>query len=193
MSADLSFDEMRSIKVLVVPIGSNSLFSQQFQFLTKHTEIPLYEAKPNNWNENSSVFKYMKWNIGYFLYKFQRYDQLMTSGNIYLLKIVFKFYFLYYDDIAYCIDIKDSLNPFKNFSIIIGLINYPEIKNTSIDSQLNLYVDKYPDIMVKRVFVFNYSFDEVNVCISPSSPYITSGVWEIFPPENKNEEGHSMV
>jgi hypothetical protein len=95
--------------------------------------------------------------------------------------------------ISYFIDIKDSLNPFKSFSIIIGLINYPEIKNTSIDSQLNLYVEKYPDIMVKRVFIFNYSFDEINVCISPTSPYITSGVWEIFPPENKNEEGHSMV
>ena len=81
LSFDQSFDNLRQIGVLVVPIGVNSLFDIQFKDISKITEMSLLDLRPNTWTSALSPLKYMRWDCGYFLYEFNRYDKARPTSE----------------------------------------------------------------------------------------------------------------
>ena len=65
-----SFEDTRSIKVLVIPIGENSLFDTHFDIISKFHCLPIYELnRPSNWKSTNKVFKYFDWNKHAFPHK----------------------------------------------------------------------------------------------------------------------------
>ena len=77
---------------------------------------------------------------------------------------------------------------------MIGLINYTELGSTDVDSEIRHYLKRFPHILVKRVFLFNYPFDgspmaDVNL---PTYGHQESGTLEVFPP-NQVCDGGNMV
>jgi hypothetical protein len=80
LSLNQTFDETRSIKVLVVPIGTNSLFDEHFQVVSNLRDVPFYELnRPPAVPNQSSPFRYFNWNDGNLLFEFQRYDRVLIG------------------------------------------------------------------------------------------------------------------
>lgn len=105
LSCCQTFDDTRTIKVLVVPIGNNSLFDEHFQVsirfplvpyanddfrqvVSKLREIPFYELnRPTSNGAKSnilpSVLKHFDWNHGNLRYEYLRYDRfLLGPGDL---------------------------------------------------------------------------------------------------------------
>ena len=81
-----SFDETRAIRALVVPIGPNTLYDEQYEQLSRFKELPLFEVRPNNWNVKDTPFKYINWDQGCFLFDYVRYDRVTPASKIYELQ-----------------------------------------------------------------------------------------------------------
>lgn len=73
--------------------------------------------------------------------------------------------------------------------MIMGLINYPELGNADIDKQLSYFSRRHENVLLCRVFVFNYSFENSVPLKGPSGD---PNSLIIFPPEGECEGG-SMV
>ena len=74
-----TFDDSRAIRVLVVPIGENSLFDFHFHTISQLREVPLSElSKPSQWNpEVNNGFRHFEWyNRGSILFEYLRYDRV---------------------------------------------------------------------------------------------------------------------
>ena len=87
----------------------------------------------------------------------------------------------------------ENFQPFRRVLVIIGLINFPELGDVNIEKELARYANKYPHIIIKRVFVFNYSFEDTASITIPQCPTLDPGTLEIFPPDKESQNGDSMV
>ena len=77
--------------------------------------------------------------------------------------------------------------------MLIGLINYSELGSTDIDNEINRYLKRYPHILTKRIFLFNYPFDGTASSVNlPTYGHQESGTLEVFPPD-QDCEGGNMV
>jgi hypothetical protein len=62
---------------LVVPIGTNNIFSKQFHVVARERDLPLYElSRPSRW-KSAHVFNYNVWNRGSLIF-----DYLKVSDPI---------------------------------------------------------------------------------------------------------------
>lgn len=77
--------------------------------------------------------------------------------------------------------------------MIIGLINFPELAQTNIESELEYYSKRHPHLLLRRLFLFNYSFDDKEVLEVPVCPGLEADTLEVFPPDQACEGGSSMV
>ncbi len=67
-------DVARMIRVLVVPIGENSLFDSHFEIVARRRELNLFELnRPGEWKLSNSPYRNFKWNIGNFSFEYLRY------------------------------------------------------------------------------------------------------------------------
>ena len=124
LSIDKStFNDPRSIKVLVVPIGQNSLFDAHFQTIsvTRDTCVKSL-TKPSSWTkENNQGFKHFNWSQGNLLFDYLRYDRVPNGpGDL------------------------DEFQSSRRVLMIIGLINYPELEeNPAVKIQEELELQVY--------------------------------------------------
>jgi hypothetical protein len=131
--------------------------------------LPLININIYTRDSLSTPFKYYDWNVGNLLFEFIKYDPNKNYSS--------------------------ELQNFQNSNrilMIIGLINFPELGEESVENSnyINDELDKisnfYPSIIIKRFFIFNFSFDlNINDKI-PSIPVGTRGDPDsvvIFPPD----------
>ena len=140
-----SFEDTRSIKVLVIPIGENSLFDTHFDIISKFNCLPIYELnRPSNWKSTNKVFKYFDWN---------------NSGNSSLT-----FDYLRYDRVSNAPGDLDNFQCTRRVLMVIGLINYPELGRSvdKIEEELDYFSRRHPYVVLRRIFVFNYTFDQIS-------------------------------
>ncbi|KAJ1415677.1 hypothetical protein B484DRAFT_158849, partial [Ochromonadaceae sp. CCMP2298] len=134
----LNVDEARTVKVVVVPIGNNSLFDVHFQAVSNVRRVPFYELnRPNA--ANTSPFPHFSWTDGTLLFDFLRYDRA-APGDI------------------------SNFQSSKRVLVIMGLINYPELvasgNKVNVDEEMDFFARRHPHALLRRHFVFNYSFDD---------------------------------
>jgi hypothetical protein len=120
LSLDQTFDDTRAIKVLVVPIGENSLFDSHFQVVSTLRDMQLYELnRPSTWKAQVSPFKNFNWNTGNLLFDYLRYDRVPNGpGDL------------------------DNFQASRRVLMIMGLINYPELgpnPNATIQEELDFF------------------------------------------------------
>lgn len=90
--------------MLVVPIGVNSQFEDQFRILSRLETVPLYDLnKPQYPRGYSPPFKYLDWLKGELCFDFLRYDQAPSGPT----------------------DFEDFQSS-KRIVIIMGALNYPD-------------------------------------------------------------------
>lgn len=137
--------DRRLIRVLIAPIGQNSLFNEHFQLISSVNLLAFEEiVKPNllkGFNPlqqpTRSIFKYLNWAAGEILFDYLRYDRVPAGPGDF-----------------------DNFQSSKRIMVVIGLINYPEFKSTrSIDEEIEKISKRYPYTLLKRVLVFNFNFD----------------------------------
>ena len=81
----------------------------------------------------------------------------------------------------------------RRILVIIGLINFPELGCTNIETELEYYSKRFPHLLLKRIFLFNYSFDANELVTVPVCPNLEPETLEIFPPDKLCDDGRSMV
>ena len=101
-----SLDDSRAIKVLVVPIGENSLFDLHFNAMSQLRDVSIASlSKPSSWNqETNSGFKHFEWCCGNLLFDYLRYDRVPNGPG----------------------DLDNFLSS-RRVLMIMGIINYPEL------------------------------------------------------------------
>eukprot|EP01038_Epipyxis_sp_PR26KG_P004766 gene4766-6686_t len=171
LSLNQTFDDTRTIKVLVVPVGNNSLFDNHFQVVSRLRDVPFYELNRPRGSSSPSAFKYMNWNEGKnnLLFDYLRYDRVPNGpGDL------------------------DNFQSSRRVLMVMGLINYPELGEMAdkIEEELDYFTRRHPNVVLRRLFVFNFSFDTVSE--PPRGLSNDSNSMVIFPPEG-NCEGGSMV
>ena len=78
------FDNVRTLKVLVVPIGENSLFDAHYDLISSTKYIPKDEIQPGVSSSSSKIsetFKDFKWGEGNAVFEYLRYDVTVNSGT----------------------------------------------------------------------------------------------------------------
>jgi hypothetical protein len=74
--------------------------------------------------------------------------------------------------------------------MIMGIVNYPEFKDTNIDEELHYFARRHENLVISRIFVFNYTFEPGSLPIQ--KPRSDPDSLVVFPPEGLCEGG-SMV
>lgn len=165
-NADL---DRRLIRIMVVPIGHNNLFNEQFSNISCVKELPYYEIPRSLINSLTSI-KFLNQITNHsLLFEYCRYDS--------------------------CTNLMNELDNFvsnKRILIILGLINYPDYvlsNNKSLEEEFEYFERKYPYTIFKRLCVFNYHFDTYidssNRIIRPL--YNDPESLLIFPPQGEIE------
>lgn len=84
--------------------------------------------------------------------------------------------------------------------MLIGLINFPEIEdNDKVEREIAYLGKRYQNVIVKRFFVFNYSFDpstSVKKQATPSylsHPHSDPDAIQVLPPSDGICEGGNMI
>ena len=80
LSLNQTFDDTRSIKVLVVPVGHNSQFDSHFQVVSRLREVPFYELnRPQSSSSSLSPLKHFDWGDSKcsLLFDYLRYDRVL--------------------------------------------------------------------------------------------------------------------
>ena len=62
-----------------MPIGTNSLFDQHFQVVSKLRDVPFYELNRPSSSSGPTPFKHFNWNDGNLLFEFHRYDRVLIG------------------------------------------------------------------------------------------------------------------
>ena len=175
-----SLDDSRAIKVLVVPIGENSLFDMHFNAISQLRDVSISSlSKPSAWNkETNNGFKHFEWHKGNLLFDYLRYDRVPNGpGDL------------------------DNFQCSRRVLVIMGLINYTEIASpdaaAKIQEELEYFTRRHPNVVLRRLFLFNYPFEGGN-----SDPYkelllptnnVDHTEMIVFPPDLICEGGNSMV
>mmetsp|Transcript_1167 Transcript_1167/g.1895 ORF Transcript_1167/g.1895 Transcript_1167/m.1895 type:complete len:1683 (+) Transcript_1167:109-5157(+) len=191
ISFNQTFDEARAIKVLVVPIGDNSMYDKHFEIVSRTRNLPVFDLnRPSEWKNQNSMFKNFNW----------------LSGGANIL-----FEYLRYDRVANGPSDLDNFQCCRRILVVIGVINYPELDSSTssrLIEDMDYYSRRHPHVVLKRYFVFNYfaavasmsdggtprpppqlPFADNN---SPSSPARDPYAMVIFPPDGECEGG-SMI
>eukprot|EP01033_Poteriospumella_lacustris_P010402 gene10402-7397_t len=168
LSVTKAYEDFRLVRVLVVPIGVNSQFEDQFRILSRLETVPLYDLnKPQYPKGYSPPFKYLDWLKGELCFDFLRYDQAPSGPT----------------------DFEDFQSS-KRIVIIMGALNYPDFITHSevLEGEMDRFAKRYPNILIKKIVVFNYNFDSSSSLRMQAAP----GLLEIFPPDG-DCEGGSML
>ena len=169
LSIKRCFEESRPVSVLVVPIGENSMFDKHFEVVSSCSELSLIELnRPSDWKPQNSPFQFLRWNSGSVVFDYHRYDRFSNGpGEL------------------------DNFQSFRRILVVIGLINYPELGNAAsrIEDDLEFFARKFPYVIIRRLFIFNYSFESSHGTL-PATRDPSAAT--IFPPEMECEGG-SMV
>ena len=175
-----TFDDSRAIRVLVVPIGENSLFDLHFHTVSQQREVSLTDlTKPSTWNnEVNTGFKHFAWwdnERGSLLFDYLRYDRVPNGpGDL------------------------DDYQSSRRVLMIMGLINYPELGENpmeTISRELDYFTKRLPNVVLRRLFLFNYPFNSASKQ-GPFDGKLPSNLQDImivFPPDLLCENGISMV
>jgi hypothetical protein len=109
-------------------------------------------------------FKYLDWQKGELRFDFLRYDQAPSGPT----------------------DVEDFQSS-KRIVIIMGVLNYPDFINHSekLEVEMDRFAKRYPNILLKKIMVFNYNFDSSSSLRMQALP----GLLEIFPPDGDCEGG----
>ena len=77
------FDSLRTLKVLVVPIGENSLFDAHFDLISGTKYVTKEEIQPafNSRANVNAAFKNFKWCDGNVVLEYLRYDVAMSTST----------------------------------------------------------------------------------------------------------------
>ena len=78
------FDKLRTLKVLVVPVGENSLFDAHYELISSTKYVTKDEIQPgvsSNSSKISETFKDFKWGEGNAVFEYLRYDVAESTGN----------------------------------------------------------------------------------------------------------------
>jgi hypothetical protein len=89
LALNQTFDDTRSIKVLVVPVGNNSLFDSHFQVVSQLRKVPFYDLnRPPT--SNSSSLNHFDWgmNKGNLLFDYLRYDRVLFGPGDWIISRV---------------------------------------------------------------------------------------------------------
>eukprot|EP01041_Mallomonas_annulata_P002057 gene2057-4019_t len=171
LSINRNYEDDRAITVVVVPIGENNLFDKHFNVVSRCKEMLTIELnRPSDWKATSSPFQLFRWNAGNILFDYQRYDRFGNGvGEL------------------------DNFQSSRRVLVAIGLINYPELGNSAsrIEDDLEFFCRRFPNVILRRLFVFNFSFDEG----IGAMPVISKGdpsSLVIFPPEMECEGGNMI-
>jgi len=143
------FDGLRTLKVLVVPIGENSLFDAHFDLIssTKHVateEIEQAAGKANVPLNMVAAFKGFKWVDGHVVVECLRYDVAVGHS-----------------------DGTDYVDSAQRVLGVVGLINHPEFVGSSdnVDEELAFFTRSHPNLALRRLVVFNH---DANSCSTGS-------------------------
>ena len=77
------FDKLRTLKVLVVPVGENSLFDAHFDLISSTKYVTKDEIQPGVSSSSSKIsetFKDFKWSEGNAVFEYLRYDVAESSS-----------------------------------------------------------------------------------------------------------------
>ena len=76
LNLNQTFDDTRAIKILVAPIGENSLFESHFNLISTVKDIQLFDLnKPSTWKTATQSVKHFNWTTGNLNFSFLRYDR----------------------------------------------------------------------------------------------------------------------
>lgn len=68
--------------MVVVSLGNNSQFTEQFEIVSKIQELPYYELNKPNFPKNyQSPFKFLNWTDGSILFDYKRLGQLTDQDS----------------------------------------------------------------------------------------------------------------
>ena len=174
LTLNKTFNDTRAIKVLVVPIGDNSLFDAQFEIVSKRSEMPMYELnRPHpDTHPSNTPFKNVNWDSGTLLFDYLRYDRVSSgAGDL------------------------ETFQCNRRYLHVIGLINYPELEGSKyrLEEDMDYYTRRYPNVILRRYFVFNmFSHPNSSSWKIPSIPNDPNAI-VVFPPEGECEGGNSMI
>lgn len=174
LALNQKFSDARSIKVLVVPIGDNSLFDRQFEIVSRRRNVPMYELNRPSAEARvpNSPFKNLNWESGSLLFDYLRYDRVSSGqGDL------------------------DSFQCNRRYLHVIGLINYPELEGSKyrLEEDMDYYTRRYPNVILRRYFVFNmFNHPSSNSWTIPSIPNDPNAI-VVFPPDGECEGGNSMI
>lgn len=174
LALNKKFNDARAIKVLVVPIGDNSLFDRQFEIVSKHRSVPMYELNrpSSDVRTPNTPFKNLNWDSGTLLFDYLRYDRVSSGqGDL------------------------ETFQCNRRYLHVIGLINYPELEGSKyrLEEDMDYYTRRYPNVILRRYFVFNmFNHPSSNSWTIPSIPGDPNAI-VVFPPDGECEGGNSMV
>lgn len=176
ISVKNTFEDFRAVNVLVVPIGENSLFDKHYDLLSRCLYMEMIELnRPSDWRAQLSPLQFIRWNMGSILFDYHRYDRYLNGpGNL------------------------DNYRSFDRVLVVIGLINFPDLGSgvLRIEEDLLSYSKRFPYVIVRRLFVFNYSFENNSISTTStlsSSQLLNQNNIVIFPPEMECEGGGTMI
>lgn len=152
------------------------MFDNHFQVVSRLRDIPFYELnRPTSARSANPPFKNLDWSHGNLLFDYLRYDRVPNGpGDL------------------------DNFQSSRRTLMIMGLINYPELGEAAdkIEEELDYFSRRHPNIILRRLFVFNFAFD-VPVGMAPPVP--PPGLKDdpnsliIFPPDGFIENGDGTV
>ena len=177
LSQSQTFDDPRCLKVVVVPVGDNSHYDAQFAAISAVRSLQLYDLPRANFNRppNAQFFKSLNItnNSGNLLLDYLRYDRVPGGqGDL------------------------DDFQSSRRILMIVGVVNYPEIANSvdKVEEDMEYFARRHPHTVLKRILVFNYSFEPVEgaLPLAPSPLASDPQSLVVLPPDGACEGG-SMV
>lgn len=174
LTLNKKFNDSRAIKVLVVPIGDNSLFDRQFEIVSKRRSVPMYELNRPSADGRTphTPFKSLNWDSGALLFDYLRFDRVSSGqGDL------------------------DTFQCNRRYLHVIGLINYPELEGSKyrLEEDMDYYTRRYPNVILRRYFVFNmFNHPSSNSWTIPSIPNDPNAI-VVFPPDGECEGGNNMI
>lgn len=129
---DLSYDDTRSIKILLTPVGPNNQFETQFLLVSSFREFDLNDlTRPTGWSAPQN-FRYSRMDHGSLVFDYLRPENIQSHG---------------YDKL-------------KSVTMVAGLINFPNfISTTNYENAIANFFRDFGSVPVCRLLVFNHTFE----------------------------------
>jgi hypothetical protein len=160
-----SLDSNRSNQVLLVPLGGipAATFARAVSILKRLEAIPMQDlTAPGSWTRQSSALQQLSWS-----------------------ESCFKFHFIDMDTIDGGLSEWGDLQAHRRVGAAIGIVHAPSCEGTSLgalDKELTSLTASYVHVSVRRIFVFEHSFD------AGAMPGFDAAQHVILPPEPEGLE-----